>query len=227
MSKNQKTLQGMPNEASELLPWFLNGTLPPEEEAAVAKQLQLSPEVRAEFADLQDMAKAVHENRPKDWEPSAGHLSGIMARIDAETAPAAEPTTASRPSGVMEWFRNLGRGTRWVLGAQLACILVLAGVLFSGQMPARDDGTFRTLTSTGSGTIVERSIKVVFAPETTTEQIQELLASIDAKIIDGPSALGSFMIAIPDDMLIETARAALRESPFVVLVQIQQITTRD
>jgi hypothetical protein len=217
----------MPNKASDLLPWFMNGTLPPEEEAAVAKQLRVSPEMRKELADLQKVADVVRENRPSDWQPSAGHLAGIMDRIDAETPKRVDQGDKAPRVGLLEAFRNLGRGMRWVFAAQLAVILILAGVLLTGQKQAPEDSTYQTLTSSHGIAIQKRSIKVVFAPDATAEQMQTLLSSIDAKIIGGPSALGSFTIAIPDDMMIETARNALRESPIVLLVQIQQITTRD
>lgn len=226
MSKDQKTLKEMPSEASELLPWFLNGTLPPEEEVAVAKQLLVSPRMQDDLAELQTISEVVRETQPSDWQPSAGHLGSIMARIGADAPPETDQATARPLIGLADSFRAMGRGMRWVFAAQLAMILILAGTLMVKWVQPPAEGTYQTLTSTTGLTVQERSIKVAFSPDATAEQMQTLLASIDATIIDGPSALGLFTIAIPDDMMVETARDALRGSPIVLLVQIQQISKR-
>jgi len=58
----------------------------------------------------------------------------------------------------------------------------------------------------GSGLARGALLQVTFAPQAAEEQIRALLASVDARIVDGPGALGVYTLSVPP----ERADAAMR-----------------
>ena len=50
-------------------------------------------------------------------------------------------------------------------------------------------------------------LQVTFVPDATEMQIRTLLARVDARIVEGPGALGVYTVSVPP----EQADAALRE----------------
>lgn len=99
--------------------------------------------------------------------------------------------------------------------------LVLGGVaLGQGAYIALAPGaaqapTFRTVTEAPSAVF---GLAVGFAPSAQMGAVQVLLTELDARIIDGPGAIGLYRLAFPTEAARDAARAALRASPLVDLV---------
>ena len=70
---------------TELLPWYVNGTLAPHERAAVEAELASCPLCAAELEQLQRIHAALHEIDQDAPGPSESLMSRTMARIEEDT----------------------------------------------------------------------------------------------------------------------------------------------
>ena len=68
----------------QLLPWYVNGTLPPHERAAVESELASCPLCARELAELQRVHAAMHEIDVDAPGPSESLRSRTLARIGSE-----------------------------------------------------------------------------------------------------------------------------------------------
>ena len=73
--------------------------------------------------------------------------------------------------------------------------MALGSTLFYQALVPTDG--YRTLSNPGAQTQGARiQFRVVFADDITEKQLRELLLSIDSQVIDGPSPLGVYSIAL-------------------------------
>lgn len=184
------------DEASELLPWFVTGQLDADEQAQVAAHVAGCAECQAEVA-FQTQLEAEVARLPLDVERGWARMRGrIEANDDAVRAPA----------------RRALRGG-WIGWGVAATFAVVAGVswLPQGQGPqysALGDG------KAGEG----GNVVVVFHPETTERQMRETLKAGEARLVDGPTAAGGYVLAVPAAKR-TAALAALRARANVVLAE--------
>jgi hypothetical protein len=189
-------------EVWELLPWYANGTLDGRECAGVETHLATCPACQAELQRCRDVATAVRAAGEPAWSPSPGHFSQLLAHLDAAEAQEAQD------GGWWERLRAHGarsllvlqrtpRLVRWALVAQGAMILLLAGVL-AWQVPFAPGPLYRTL-SDGRDHVSQGQvhIQVVFADDITEKELRALLTGVGGTIVNGPSSLGVYTVAVP------------------------------
>jgi len=90
---------------------------------------------------------------------------------------------------------------RSALVVQAAMILLGAFLLLRIPLPDRAP-RFETLTEASTPVATEPGsvrLRVVFAPEVEMSDVQALLQSGGARIVDGPSSVGAFAIYVPAD----------------------------
>ena len=193
-------------QARELLPWYANGTLDEDQQKAVAEHVSTCGACRSEIESLDRVRRVVRE-QPVDDGPDAGNLNEILARIDSAGA------------GVHQ--RRMP-AVRWLLVAQAAAIVILAVLLLVPDAPRveGDPQTFRTLSAqpervpSGAG-----DLQIVFADTTTERQLREILQSVEARIVDGPSPVGAYTLRITDTQDQVSVVERLRAAPSVRLAE--------
>ncbi len=193
------------DEARELLPWFSNGTLDEDEQRGVVEHLRACGACRSEVESLDRVRRVVRE-QPADDGPDVGNLNEILARID----PAGEVHQRKMPV------------VRWLLVAQAAAIVILAILLLVPDAPRveGDAQPFRTL-SAEPGTVPSgpQHLRIVFADTTTERQLREILQSVEARIVDGPSPVGAYTLRITDTQDLVSVIERLRTEPSTRLVE--------
>jgi len=113
--------------------------------------------------------------------------------------------------GLAAWLRA-PRAPRWAPVAALVLVMVQAGVLvrvLPGRGPAGGEVRTRAVAPAAA------RLRAVFAPQASASQIRELLGSLGARIVDGPSSDGAYVIELkPGDpkTLAETLNAARARS---------------
>ena len=196
-----------PEEFEELLPWYATRTLEPEEMRAVDEHLSRSPEARAELAKFRALHEVVQDTRDEP-EFNPGLVNDALARIDVYERERAE---AAEGRGLVGWLRrNLVPAweatpslARTALAAQFALMLALGGALL---LPEREG-----FTTVGGSTGSEApQIAVGFTAETREAELREVVASLDATIVGGPSALGLYTLELPEDADPDAVIEALR-----------------
>lgn len=179
-----------------LLPWYDSGHLDAAETARVTAHLggcarcqadvawqrrlhddllQTEAQAVVDDASLQDAA----EQADRGWAAMRGRFA-----IEAAPKRITEPARARRVSTLGAW--------RWLLGAQSAVIAGLAAVMVIVVFPR--DGAYRALGNAARA--ADASIVVVFRPEASEQQVREALRGSDARLVDGPTVTGAYLLSV-------------------------------
>ncbi len=185
-----------------LLPWRVNGTLSPDETARVEAHLAECDNCRHDLAGERELAREV-ASLPlavdEGWQAMALRLPDV-ARGGGHRAPL---FSRAGPVG-------------WAAGGALAASIVFAVAIAGLQRPPAPAQTFHTLGSPGakgSGQVI-----VLFRPDATAQEMRAILAAQGARLVDGPTAAGAYVLRIdgrsPADVI-----DALRQSSEIVLAE--------
>jgi len=201
-------LTGDPHQAVlALLPWYATGRLDGDEALEVERHLTTCEECRAELAWETRMAQA-HSTTHAVADAERG-LADLHRRILADSDRPHPRTAAARhrrppPSG---WLR-------WALGAQSAIILVMtAWWALSAATNADFHAMGRPPSSAAAGNAIVR-----FHPQATEQQIRGALQAAGARLVDGPTVTGAYVLSMPA-LHQAAALAALRGRPIVLLAE--------
>jgi hypothetical protein len=201
-------MTGKPNHAAdqndhravlELLPWYANGTLDVQEQARVKQHLatcRVCQQQLGRYLHLSTAAKSMDEK----WSPSPRHFAQILAHIDRVEA--SRTKTAKNADTLLDrvrsWFVLTPRPMQWAIALQAALVLALAGGLVlerTGPAPAYETLSRPSEQAATSGA----QLHVVFSQDVTGRELGDLLQSLDAQIVRGPSPMGVYTIQLPFD----------------------------
>jgi hypothetical protein len=187
----------------KLLPWYVNRTLSKHETELVEAHLSECEECRDDFA--------VERTLPRDIAIQPLDVDNGWAAMQRRMAEAAEEATIGQASP-RRWPVSPG----WLLSGALAASVALAVILTNMQSDTPAQNTYRTLGSGASS--AEGQIVVLFKPDTTEQQMRIILAAQNARLIDGPTASGAYVLHIDrGDPLAAITR--LRQSNQVILAE--------
>lgn len=194
-------LRGDPHEATMLLlPWYVSGAIEPGDRLLVETHLPQCDECRAELAAERRLRTAVADlpaAAPGGWE-----------RLAADLAAPAPPQRLPRRFAVR---------AGWMLGAQAALLLLGIGVVLQyRQAAAPSAGTYHALGSPDAHPT--GNILVMFAPDTREAALRKAIAASQARLVDGPTAAGAYLLAIAPEQR-RAAIVRLQSAPGVVMVQ--------
>ena len=199
-------LRGSPHEqAQQLLPWYVNGTLEAEETAMVDAHLADCADCRADLASEQALARDVAA-LPIDVEHAWSMLSD---RIDTAGPPRrlAEPVPFLR--------RKVAMG--WALGGPLAAAAAVAfAVAVVPGAPSPPGETYRALGS--APTAQPGNALVMFRPDARDIDLRAALTKAGARVVDGPTASGAYIVRIAPERRTQ-AIAGLRATPQIELAE--------
>lgn len=166
----------------ELLPWYVNGTLCGEERHAVDELLERSAEARAEKAmleSLQDHVKA----QWKSVEPGELGWKRLQKSLH-------KPPVDNRKAGTGNFWN------RFLAAAAVLVICLQVGIYFKpiDQTPTQVLG--------GDPQVQQQDgqlFRVVIKQDALWGDIEALLFTLQAQVVDGPSALGVVTLAVPKE----------------------------
>jgi len=184
-------------QAQMLLPWFANGTLDASEAAMVEAHLAQCEACSEELAECIAMRELY----------AAMPVGGTSQR------------SAPLRAGNVTPIRGLRRGlsSRWGRAATAAVAAAAALTLIVVVTPSeRGDGEYRLLGS-NSGDRSGNAI-VLFSPDTAERDLRAALEGADAKVVDGPTASGAYIVRVPAETRAD-ALEQLRGLPQVVLAE--------
>jgi anti-sigma factor RsiW len=161
---------GVQREISELLPFYLNGTLDAGERQSVERALAADTALRAELEVLRRVREAVQAD---DLGQGPGELG--LARLRRDLSREGKPSRMARIAALAAAF---------ALGAGLSALVI-----------GRSGPTGEDYAQAGAP-VAGAELVVAFRPEATARQIAELLLSQEATIVDGPSAIGLYRIGL-------------------------------
>ena len=197
----------------ELLPWYATGTLGEADRERVAQHLASCRDCTRELEDLTEIRRVLTELSRQETEPSTRLARSVMARISAERIGRERPQErASWVAAVDGWFRSLLM-PQWVPSLAAILLVVQMGLLLWVTVPPAERGEVSTR-SVGMPTQAAK-IAVIFQASASEERIRSLLQRLQARVVDGPTAEGVFMITITTGNP-AAAMALLREERAVV-----------
>lgn len=187
-------------EVQELLPWYVTGRLDPADHAAVEAHLDQCAECRAETAVQRRLSEEVGRlpfNVELGWR-------GMRRRL-------------KRDAELKAVRRDLARKVR--LGAPWLGWAVAAGLLAFGiglRQPSVHLAPYHAL---GAGRADSSgNVLVMFKPDSSEAALRQTLAASDARMVDGPTAAGAYLIHVPSTER-ATALTRLRADPAVTAAQ--------
>ena len=163
--------------AFELLPWLVNGTLAGTEREAVEAHARACIACRRELKEQQRLYAAVRARRTADVSAEAG-FEALDGELDAAAG---------------RWRVRYATVAPFAIAAA-AGIAVLALLVWFTPLPEMDPKVYSTLaTSSASDGLL---LDVVFAEETTSAEMQQLLDGIGGDIVAGPSNAGRYTVRV-------------------------------
>ncbi|MEL6204863.1 MAG: hypothetical protein AAFR47_06085 [Pseudomonadota bacterium] len=167
----------------ERLAAYRAGRLAPAEAEAFRAQLERDPGAAAWDKLAEGIAATEAEGEAAPGEFGWARLN---RSLDAEMQPAAETAPASAPAAA-----NTGwRVPIWQVAAALVVGIGLWQAAVVPQLtPGAPDAGFTTAGVEGVG------VTVLFRPDAEAAEITEMLRTVGATIVDGPSALGLYTVA--------------------------------
>lgn len=210
------------DEVITLLPWYPNGTLTSGEMKTVEVHLAECEECRMDLKELREFRTAVGSAVDSRPAPSADLFSRVMARIrsyEAERswARSFQPSWWERLS---QWMFDLfprRLAPAFALGiivVQFVGLAVMSGVLYR-TMTGQEYVTLTGLEvrETAGPAIRLRASFQEAAPE---RQIRSLLQKVEARITEGPSPEGFYIIEVPPKADVAKVLKTLNEEPAIV-----------
>jgi hypothetical protein len=196
--------RGSPHdEVQELLPWFVNGTLEADEAERVEAHLAGCAECRGELAAERQLAEGI-ANLPVDVESS---WEGLQQRLDAEAVVRvqAAPPVWRKPVPLV-----------WALAAPVAAAAAVALFFVNIPLQTPAEPQYRALGS--SNTLQSANLIVQFEPNTRVHDMQLALSSSDARLVDGPTETGAYLLRV-DPSRRELALKRLRDNDAIALAE--------
>lgn len=166
-------------DITELLPFYVNGSLSADEKQRVEKELQSNADLRDDLAFFEklrgEMQALPQENSP--GELGLKRLQKSLAALQLEQDPIA------RAKSKIAREQNIGF---WRMAAIAACLMLViqTSMLF---LPEKTE-----LTAAGGPQMAV--ISATFKPQATEAQVRSLLVTLNVQIVSGPSALGVYQL---------------------------------
>lgn len=175
-------------QAVELLPWLVNGTLDAQEREVVLEHAHACVICRRELSNLHQLQESFSDASNTVLIPEPD-MRKINARIDAHVD--RQNWLRTQWSRLREFFDS-----PWRIGfvAQSAILVLLATVLL---WPGNETVEFTTLTQADS-LPDGRYVRVVFTPDLQQSEITNILDMFDLTIVEGPSNRGVYTLGVSD-----------------------------
>jgi anti-sigma factor RsiW len=165
-------------QTQQLLPWYVTGTLNREDTALVEQHLGECAECREDLETETALAreiKALPGDADQGW-------AALKAGIEA--GPAGMAPVAMRRRAITRW--HLAAVAGLATAASVATFLLV-----------RPPSLYRTLSAPLSP--ADGNLIVIFTPESPEAALRTMLMQNGARIVDGPTSVGAYVLHVAED----------------------------
>jgi hypothetical protein len=197
---------------SQMIPWFVNGTLGELERERVDAHLLTCAVCRDDLLQEQRVYQAMAGERSVEYMPAAS-LKRLRAKLDGVCGAAASGELA--PVSAVQIERTTGRWKPWErrIAASIAVAAVVLGLLTMNQWARfrahEFSPDYRTVT-TSQTRAPDESIRAVFSPSITLVELQAILDEAQLRIVAGPTEAGVYSLARNSERSVNSSLALLR-----------------
>jgi hypothetical protein len=180
----------MKEDLSALLPFYVNRTLPPDENRAVEAALIADNAMRREFFEwLQFKQEMDGVRQTREAEADPGGFAAVKSRLKSRTTLYIPLRRASAHFlKVPAWV--------WQPAAVMIVVLQFAAIaLLIVGVHADRTQTLRTLSGSGEAAAATfPAYNTIFLPQASEEEIRTLLLRYRAQFVEGPNRIGLYRI---------------------------------
>jgi len=199
---------------SELIPWYVNGTIGALDRQKLDAHFMTCAACRDEMLEERRMYEAMSADSGIEYMPAAS-FKRLQARIEqVEGAPDSAPgAPGSRLSRAPEPSVHRRMRRRYLIAASIA-VAILAISLVSTDKWYRPRGweppsDYHTVT-TSAPRPPNEVVRAVFSPTITLVELQAILDEAQLRIVSGPTEAGVYSLAANTDRPVNSSLALLR-----------------
>ena len=175
------------NWATEVLPWYVNGTLDSAESQRFERHLERCEHCQRELSVELELRHALLQRSVVDYAPHAS-LAKVREQLDIRLQQPRKPRIPLARRPTVLWS---------ALAAQAAVIATLAIVLLRVTPDVDSQASYRTVSEAAPASTA--AIQIVFDDELTAGELRSLLDSVGTTIVRGPSEAGVYELSLYDD----------------------------
>jgi Putative zinc-finger len=199
-------------EISELIPWYLNGSIGDYERQRVDAHLLLCAVCRDDLARERRVYQGMTAGTAVEYMPAAS-LKRLQARLDGVAA-GASVDSAEMPVDAPA-AETRGRSMPWqgLMAASVAVMAVALSLLAADrwmQFRARVSAPNYYTVTTPVARAPNEVIRAVFSPNITLVELQSILDEAQLRIISGPTEAGVYSLAANSRRPVNSSLALLR-----------------
>jgi hypothetical protein len=182
----------------ELLPWVVNGRLARDDEAWVARHIDECADCKRELQAQEQLQSVLVKDARVEYAPRAS-FQKLATRIEEleRQMPDASPGEMVRVARPRAPSPRLPRWLLAALAGQGAVVVALAVLVGWQNMDRMMAPRFQTLTTEPNAAAIRGNLRIVLAPSVTVADLRELMRSVNAQIVAGPSDAGVWTLAVP------------------------------
>lgn len=201
MNSTQQNHSSEHQQATLLLPWYVNRTLHSDEFHLVESHLKSCLICKIELANLQKLSASISQ---EDMIAPVAHASFLQLKNRIHK----NETPAKKKSWFFDclfsfrlWLSSLSTKNltslypSFVLGSVLLLTFSLISPAFFAENQNSTD-LFRTLSSSKPITGKQNEIRLVFSNEVTQNEIMQIVNSVQGQIVAGPTLQGVYRVSI-------------------------------
>jgi hypothetical protein len=185
------------DEISLLLPWYVNNTLNLTELKDVENHLKVCLVCKREVANLKKLSFAVNQNGSFDSAALASfsHLKDRIHQENNNDIPS--PLVVNGLNGQLGKLPDLKASffdrSKYAMVAMFVLAIVIPGYVNLGTLVR---GDYRTLSDSETSKPRKNEIRIIFSEGLKNQQIDEIIAQVNGKIISGPNEKSVYTVQI-------------------------------
>ena len=191
----------------ELLPFYVNGSLPEADRAWVEAYLVEHPKAQAELRWYESLQARLREDAPAV--SSEVGMERALRRIRTE-GPAPQSARRATPPSLLErardWLASIVPQPvlRPAFAGALAVVALQSAVIVGMVMEPDETSEIRAM----QGSVAETGpyLKVNFKPDAREADIRLLLVEVRGSLAAGPGQLGDYYVRVPEQQMDEFTR---------------------
>ena len=192
------------------LPWFVNGTLSPDQAAQLERHLEQCPRCADDLNSEREVQAQLRAGDAVLMAPQSG-WQRMSERLNAADEALARGAHAPARDGA-PW--------RWAVAAQ--AVLIVGLLMALGASVTRLQPRYQTLTTATAEAATRGAVRVVFRQDATVADVNALLRQASVQVVAGPTEAGVYTLGAMgggDDSAVAGLAARLRSDARVIFAE--------